>query len=66
MKVKIVAAPIFDGTYDPEQEINAALKQGWFLKETHAPVTDIGIWLVAILVDDVEPREVIATINREV
>ena len=59
MKVKIVAGLVYDEQFDPEREINRALRDGWYLKDTHTVATPQGnIWLVAVLVDHVAPLEV--------
>lgn len=64
MRVKIIACPIGreDFDHDPEQAINAALDEGWYLRDTHVAVSGHIVTLVAVLVDDVEVREVVASV----
>ncbi|MXZ90090.1 MAG: hypothetical protein F4W95_06665 [Chloroflexi bacterium] len=58
MRVRVIAWALTE--YDDfEADVNQALRDGWYLRDTHTPQTETGLpMLVAILVDDVEPREV--------
>ena len=65
MRVKIIACPVGreEFSHDPERDINAALDAGWFLRDTHVAAAGHIVTLVAVLVDDPEVREVVASVQ---
>lgn len=66
-RVRIAYAPLQSGHRqrelnqfeDAEEQINRYLRSGWLLRDTHVIHVAGGPMLVAVLVDDEEPRRVV-------